>query len=110
MEVEIRPVVISDLAIESLENIYIYGLETFSYSSATVFVEELYVRLNQLSSEYLHHPTCRFIPTKTGMYRNLQHGRYLVIYRIKPERIEVLNIIHSSRSPSKIKAARKIKV
>ncbi|MET7253864.1 type II toxin-antitoxin system RelE/ParE family toxin [Dyadobacter fermentans] len=110
MEVEIRPVVISDLAIESLENIYIYGLETFSYSSATVFVEELYVRLNQLSSEYLHHPVCRFIPTKTGMYRNLQHGRYLVIYRIKPERIEVLNIIHSSRSPSKIKAARKIKV
>ncbi|MGX5852308.1 type II toxin-antitoxin system RelE/ParE family toxin [Dyadobacter jiangsuensis] len=110
MEVEIRPVVISDLAIESLGNIYIYGLETFSYSSATVFVEELYVRLNQLSSEYLHHPICRFIPTKTGMYRNLQHGRYLVIYRIKPERIEVLNIIHSSRSPSKIKAARKIKV
>lgn len=110
MEVEIRPVVVSGLAIESLENIYLYGLETFSYSSATVFIEELYVRINQLSSEYLHHPICRFIPTKTGVYRNLQHGRYLVIYRIKPEGIEVLNIVHSSRSPSKIKAARKIKI
>ena len=110
MEVKIRPVVVSDLAIESLENIYTYGLETFSYSSATVFIEELYDRINQLSSDYLHHPICRFIPTKTGIYRNLQHGRYLVIYRIKPERIEVLNIIHSSRSPSKIRATRKIKI
>jgi len=110
MEIEIRPVVISDLAIESLENIYTYGLETFSYSSATVFIEELYVRITLLSSEYLHHPICRFIPTKTGLYRNLQHGKYLVIYRIRPERIEVLNIIHSSRSPSMIKAARKIKI
>lgn len=110
MEVKIRPVVISDLAIESLENIYTYGLETFSYSSATVFIEELYDRINQLSSDYFHHPICRFIPTKTGIYRNLQHGRYLIIYRIKPERIEVLNIIHSSRSPSKIKAIRKIKI
>ncbi|SEI37813.1 Plasmid stabilization system protein ParE [Dyadobacter sp. SG02] len=110
MEIEIRPVVISTLAIESLENIYTYGIETFSYSSATVFIEELYVRINQLSSDYLHHPICRFIPTKTGIYRNLQHGRYLVIYRVKPERIEVLNIIHSSRSPTKIRATRKIKI
>ncbi len=68
MEVEIRPVVIGDLAVESLENIYAYGLETFSYSSATVFIEELYNRINQRSSEYLHHPICRFIPTKTGIY------------------------------------------
>lgn len=110
MEVEIRPVVVSDLAVESLENIYACGLETFSYSSATVFIEELYERINQHSSDYHHHPICRFIPTKTGIYRNLQHGRYLVIYRIKPERIEVLNIIHSSRSPSKIKATRKIRI
>jgi toxin ParE1/3/4 len=110
MEIEIRPVVISDLAIENLENIYTYGLETFSYSSATVFVEELYIRINQLSSEYLHHPICRLISTKSGIYRNLQPGKYLVIYRIKPERIEVLNIIHSSRSPSRIRAARKIKI
>jgi toxin ParE1/3/4 len=110
MEIEIRPVVISDLAVKSLENIYTYGLETFSYSSATIFIEELYERINQLSSEYHHHPVCRFIPTKTGIYRNLQHGRYLVIYRIKPERIEVLNILHSSRSPSRIKAARKIRI
>jgi plasmid stabilization system protein ParE len=110
MEVEIRPVVVSDLAIESLENIYTYGLETFSYASATLFIEELYLRINRLSSEYLLHPICRFIPTKTGIYRNLQHGKYLVIYRITPKRIEVLNIIHSSRSPSRIKATQKVKI
>ena len=110
MEIEIREVVISDLAIESLENIYSYGLETFSFSSATVFIEELYSRINSLSSDYHLHPICRFIPSKTGMYPNLAHGKYLVIYRVRPERVEVLNIIHSSRSPSKIRAARKIKI
>lgn len=77
MEVEIRPVVISE---------------------------------SQLSSHYLHHPICRFIPSKTGIYRNIRHGKYLIIYRIKPERIEVLNIIHGSRSPSKIRAVRKIRI
>lgn len=110
MEIETRPVVISDLAIESLENIYLYGIETFSYSSATVFIDELYAQITDLSAKYLHHPICRFIPTKTGIYRNLIHGKYLVIYRIKPERIEVLNIIHSCRKPSRIRAARKVKI
>ncbi|TAF43735.1 MAG: type II toxin-antitoxin system RelE/ParE family toxin [Sphingobacteriales bacterium] len=44
------------------------------------------------------------------MYRNLIHGNYMVIYRITAKKIEVLNVLHSSRSPTKIKASKKIKV
>ncbi len=110
MEIEVRPVVVSDLTIQSLEDIYIYGVDTFSFSSATVFIEELFTFTDHLSFEYLHHPICRFIPTNTGIYRNVHHGKYLIIYRVTPARIEVLNIIHSSRSPSKIRAVRKVKI
>lgn len=34
----------------------------------------------------------------------------MVIYRITAKKIEVLNVLHSSRSPTKIKASKKIKV
>ncbi|MFB2118237.1 type II toxin-antitoxin system RelE/ParE family toxin [Parapedobacter sp. 2B3] len=56
------------------------------------------------------HPECRFLRTKGKIYRNLIHGNYLVIYRITTERIEVLNVIHGSRSVSTIKSSRKIRI
>ncbi|TAE40104.1 MAG: type II toxin-antitoxin system RelE/ParE family toxin [Sphingobacteriales bacterium] len=66
--------------------------------------------MSQLSSAYLLHPECHFLITKTNIYRNLIHGNYMVIYRITAKKIEVLNVLHSSRSPTKIKASKKIKV
>ena len=56
MEAEIREVVISGHALVSIEDIYSYGIETFSYASATVFVNELIVQINKLSNDYLQHP------------------------------------------------------
>src|SRR5580692_6928057 len=110
MESQVLEVAISDLALTSLEKIYEYGIETFAYAAATVFIEELIFRIEQLSTQYLLHPECRYLITKSRMYRNLIHGSYIVIYRINPERIEVLNVLHSSRSISKIKASRKVKI
>ena len=65
MEIKIREVVISDIAIESLERIYKYGIETFAYNAATIFIDELYNRIYKLSEEYLIHSECSFLPTKT---------------------------------------------
>lgn len=110
MESQKLEVVISDLALISLEQVYEYGIEMFAYAAATVFIDELIFRIEQLSINYLLHPECRYLPTKAKIYRNLIYGSYLVIYRITINRIEVLNILHSSRSISAIKASRKIKV
>ncbi len=110
MEAKIREVVVSDNALQSLEQIYDYGVETFAFNAATLYIEELYNRIYQLSTEYLMHPECRFLRTKGKIYRNLIHGNYLVIYRITTERIEVLNVIHGSRSVSTIKSSRKIRI
>ncbi|MEO6849081.1 MAG: type II toxin-antitoxin system RelE/ParE family toxin [Mucilaginibacter sp.] len=110
MEGQILEVVISDMALTSLEQVYEYGIETFAFTAATVFIEELILHIEQLSINYLIHPECRYLPTKSKMYRYLIHGSYVVIYRIIPKRVEVLNILHSSRSISSIKASRKIKI
>jgi toxin ParE1/3/4 len=104
MEGQILEVVISDMALKSLEQIYEYGIETFAYTAATV------IRIEDLSEKYLLYPECRYIPTKSKMYRTLIYGSYIAIYRITNHRIEVLNVLHSSRSISAIKSARKIKM
>lgn len=110
MEIEIRKVVVSDLAVISLENIYHYGIETFSLASASVFVDEVTDKIESLERDYLLYPECRFLETKGKLYRNIIFGNYLIIYRITKSRIEVLNIIHSSRSISFIKSSRGIKL
>lgn len=110
MESEIFEVAISETALISLEQIYEYGIETFAFAAATVFIEELILCIEQLSVNYLLNPECRYLATKSKIYRNLIHGSYIVIYRINFRRIEVLNILHSSRSVSSIKSSRKIKI
>src|ERR1700730_6066447 len=100
MESQILEVAISEMALKSLEQIYEYGVETFAFAAASVFIEELFQRIEQLSFNYLSHPECRYLATKSKMYRNLIHGSYMVIYRINPERVEVLNVLHSGRSIS----------
>ncbi len=110
MEGEIRKVIISDIAFRSLEQIYEYGVETFAHTAATVFTQELITRIKQLSSDFLLHPECRYLPTKSKIYRNIIHGSYIVIYRINPDKIEALDVFHCSRSISAIKATRKVKI
>jgi toxin ParE1/3/4 len=109
MEGQILPVVISDQALISLEQIYLYGISTFAYTAATVFIEELIAKMESLSTGYLLHPECRHLPTKSKMYRNVIFGSYLAIYRITPGKIEVLNVIHGSRSISAIEVSKKVK-
>lgn len=79
MEGQIRPVAISDEAQKSLEQIYVYGIETFAYTAATMSIEELIVQMEKLTASYLLHPEYRYIPTKSQMYRNVIFGSYLII-------------------------------
>ena len=110
MEVEEREVVVSDLALQSLEQIYEYGIETFAISAANIFIEELFIRIAQLSTRYELYPECRYLPSKAKIYRNLIFGSYLVVYRITLTKIEVLNVLHSSRNIAVIKAAKKVTI
>ena len=110
MESHPLEVVISDLALISLEQVYEYGIETFAFTAATIFVEELISHIESLNINYLLYPECRHLATKSKIYRNIIYGSYIVIYRITNNRVEVLNVLHSSRSISNIRASRKIKI
>ena len=92
-----------------LLDIYEYGEATFGEKLAEGFIAEIYRSLDKLETYYLLHPECRHLENKTKIYRNIILGSYLIIYRIRANKIEVLRAFHGSRSPKTIKQVRKIK-
>ena len=104
------PVVRSVAFIKDEKEIYLYGVETFGEEMAEIFYKKLNACVSELKYHYNQHPECRYLPTKGKMYRNIILGKYLVIYPVKTEKIEVLRAFHSSQSIRKIKTARSIKM
>lgn len=111
MEIAKKEVVTSKLfdTIDVLD-IYEYGESTFGERLAVSFIDEIYSYIGKLKSQYLLHPECRHLETKTKIYRNIILGSYLIIYRIRANRIEVLRAFHGSRSPRIIRQVRKVKI
>lgn len=103
MLVQPSPTFLQDVA-----QIFKYGVETFGLIKAIEYENEVLNIVNQLNNNYNLWPECRHIPTKKREYRNIIVDNYLIIYRITDTRIEVLRMISSYQSISKIKAARKI--
>jgi toxin ParE1/3/4 len=110
MEVRKIQVVRSEEFYEDVQKAFDYGFDTFGLSAANAFMDELIYRVDCLSFQYELYPECRFIVTKDHRYRNIILGSYLIIYRITSNRIEVLKVISSRMSLSKIKGARNIKI
>jgi len=105
------PVVVAKDYSEDLQNIFNYGVDTFGLPGALQFYENIERIVNNLGIEYYMYPECRFVVTKSKMYRNIILASYLIIYRITPERIEVLRAFHSSICTGKrIRTVRKINI
>ncbi len=105
-----RSVIVSESFKEHRKDIYAFGLETFGYFQAEKYVQQIKQSLETLSSYYNVYPECRHLATKKRTYRNIILDAHLIIYRITGERIEVLDIIHSTSSIRKIQATKKIKI
>lgn len=111
MEIEKKKVIGSKLFEEvDVPSIYEYGEVTFGTKLADIFYFEIIESVRLLETQYLLHPECRHLETKTKIYRNIILGSYLIIYRICANKIEVLRAFHGSRSPKIIKTVRKVKV
>lgn len=91
-------------------DIYEYGEATFGEKLASSFINEIYYYVEKLETDYMLHPECHHLETKTKIYRNIILGSYLIIYRIRTNKIEVLRAFHGSRSPKTIKQVRKVKI
>jgi toxin ParE1/3/4 len=109
MEEKPRKVVLSEVVKKDLSDIYDYGLVTFGESFSESFLQNIYKNIFELPLSFLLHPECRHLATKKQTYRNIILGRYLIIYRIKNTKIEVLRALHGSRKTKTIKAIKKIK-
>ena len=111
MDTRQLPVVVSDQYHGDLKNVFHYGVDTFGFTAALLFNENIERIVNNLGLEYYMYPECRFIVTKTRMYRNIILESYLIIYRITNNRVEVLRIFHSSIcTVSRIREIRKFKI
>ena len=110
MEKVIKKVIYSITFYEDLKFIFSYGFETFGFEMAEIFQEKILHSANGLSYMFLIYPECKHLETKTQIYRNIILGKYLIIYRIKAEKIEILRALHGSQSPKIIKAIKKIKI
>ena len=93
---------------EHLVEVLEYGIETFGYIQARKYFNTIADLVEKLGSSYSHYPQCRFLATKSRMYRNIILDAHLIVYRITDKRIEVLDIIHSASSISKLRSLRKI--
>lgn len=108
MEIEKKEVIRASFYLTDVQNIFEYGEITFGERAALSFYSELSLTVNELEKQYLLHPECRHLETKDKIYRNIIIGSYLIIYRIRPNKIEVLRAFHGSRSPKDIKLIKKM--
>ena len=105
---ESKEVKVSQNYEDHLVEILEYSIETFGYVQACKYFNTISKFVEKLGSDYAHHPECRYLATKSRKYRNIILPAHLIIYRVTNERIEVLDIIHSSSSIRKIRDVRKI--
>ena len=105
-----KKVIGSPIYEESLERIFVEGIERFGICQARKYLEHILNTVEKLENDYPYYPECRHLATKSRMYRNIILDSHLIIYRITEERIEVLDIFHSASSMRKIKQARNIHI
>lgn len=92
-----------------LDQIYNRGIDTFGVRQAELYENEVWKLIDGLSYNWPYFSECRHLPTKSKMYRWIILDSHLIIYRITAVEIQVLRIIHSYRSVTKIKTIRSIK-
>jgi len=107
-EIEIKPVVFSNQYFLDTEEIFRYGVLTFGTPQAQKYESIIDKISTELSSCYLMYPECRYLSTKGKIYRWVILDAHFIIYRISTDRIEVLRVLSSRVSVSKLKAVKKI--
>ena len=110
MEIGKKEVIRSQYYYNDIQDIFEYGEACFGEKAALYFYEDLKLMVRNLETNYLVNPECRHLETKTKIYRNIILGSYLIIYRIRANKIEVLRAFHGSRSPKEIKKVKQIKI
>ena len=84
-----------------------YFKEHYSEKYAAAFWQNFYLQVSSILPNPLKHAECRFLPTKKKIYRNIVWGNYLIVFRIKSFRIQVLTLFHTKQHTGKLKQTRR---
>lgn len=109
MEKEPKGVTYSTQFKQDIIDVYKYGIDTFGKAQAEKYQNIIYKLVDDLNVSYDIYPECRHLQAKSRIYRWIILDSHLIIYRITEKKIQVLRIVHSHRSITKIKASRGIK-
>jgi hypothetical protein len=78
-----KKIVVKELAQNQLLNDYDYYDGNYSVIYAEQFKSEFYEIIQTILPNPYIYTECRFLTTKTHLYRNIIWGNYLVVYRIR---------------------------
>ena len=106
---EEKEVVMSLKSIEDIDQIRVYGEETFGERKADEYHQSLMKAIESLDTGYLMYSECRQLKTKRKIYRRIIVESHIIIYRIT-KRVEVLRVLHSASSNRKIRSARAVNI
>ena len=109
MEKEPKSVIYSTQFKQDLIDVYKYGIETFGKAQAEKYQNNIYRLVDDLNVSFDIYPECRHLLAKSRIYRWIILDSHLIIYRITFSEVQVLRIVHSHRSITKIKSLRGIK-
>jgi hypothetical protein len=76
MESRKKEVIKSSFYFIDIQDIYEYGEATFGLKLADSFFDTILNDVENLETQYLLHPECRHLETKTKIYRNIILGSY----------------------------------
>ncbi len=103
MEIAKKEVIRSSFYFDDIKDINEFSEATFGERTALNFYDDLKIRVRLLETQFLMHPECLHLETKSKKYRNIILGSYLIIYRITKNQIEVLRAFHGSRSQKSLR-------
>jgi len=101
---------VSEFFIVDLDSIFKYGIETFGIRQAEIYEKEIWKLVEGLSGNWPLFSECRHLPTKSKIYRWIILESHFIIYRITKTEIQVLRILNSNRSITKIRTSRSVKI
>ena len=74
-----KKVIGSPIYEESLERIFVEGIERFGIFQARKYLEHILNTVEKLENDYPYYPECRHLATKSRMYRNIILDSHLII-------------------------------
>lgn len=90
-----KKVIGSPIYEESLERIFVEGIERFGIFQARKYLEHILNTVEKLENDYPYYPECRHLATKSRMYRNIILDSHLIRGAYRSARHRPFRIQHA---------------